>query len=117
MNTQENVTLVKGVFTPEEAKEVLLTLLNHKINFYRMKNFSSEERFGKADTGSTKRLSELYESRSQVVSLLANAASLGYKLEINSLINITQGEKIEQPVQEEPSFATSTASQEIIQLW
>jgi hypothetical protein len=117
MNTQENVTLIKGVFTPDEAKEVLLTLLNHKINFHRMKNFSSEERFGKADPVSTKRLSELYESRRQVLSLLADASDSGHKLEIDSLVSIRKGAKIEPPVQEPVPIAVTSVSQEISQLW
>lgn len=117
MNTNENVTLINGVFTPDEAKEVLLTLLNHKINFHRMRNFSAEERFGKPDPVSTKRLTELYESRKQVLSLLEEAASAGYKLEIESLVNIKKGEKIETPVEAIPAPAAQSPSQEIVQLW
>jgi len=118
MNTTENVTLINGVFTPQEAREVLLTLLNHKINFHRLRNFSSEERFGKKDEASTKRLKELDESRKQVLSLLADAESAGYKLEIESMINIRKGEKIEEPLQEEKSaITTKTVEDQIIQLW
>lgn len=117
MNTNENVTLINGVFTPDEAKEVLLTLLNHKINFHCMRNFSAEERFGKPDPVSTKRLEELYESRKQVLRLLEEAASEGYKLEIESLVNIKKGEKMEVPVEALPTPAVQTASQEIVQLW
>ena len=117
MNTNENVTLINGVFTPDEAKEVLLTLLNHKINFHRMRNFSAEERFGKPDAISTKRLEELYQSRTQVLNLLDEAASAGYKLEIESLVNIKKGEKMEMPAEAMPTPAAQTASQEIVQLW
>lgn len=117
MNTNENVTLINGVVTPDEAKEVLLTLLNHKINFHRMRNFSAEERFGKPDPVSTKRLEELYESRKKVLSLLEDAASEGYKLEIESLVNIKKGEKMEAPVEVISTPTTQTASQKIVQLW
>ncbi|HCL06651.1 MAG TPA: hypothetical protein DHW64_12150 [Chitinophagaceae bacterium] len=118
MNTTEKVTLINGVFTPDEAKEVLLTLLNHKINFHRMRNFSSEERFGKPDPVSAKRLPALYESREQVLSILNDATTSGYKLEIESLVSIRKGEKIEAPVQEEvSSVSMPSADQEIVQLW
>lgn len=119
MNNTENITLINGVFTPDEAKEVLLALISNKIHFHEMRNFSSEERFGKPDPLSVKRLSELYESRKQVVGLLEEAASVGYKLEIESFINIRKGEKINQSVtDEEPSSVTADpSSQEILQLW
>ncbi len=32
---------------PNEAQEILLQLLNSKINFHNLKNWSSRERFGK----------------------------------------------------------------------
>lgn len=118
MTTTENVTLINGVFTPDEAKEVLLTLLNHKINFHRMRNFSSEERYGKPDPVSEKRLSELYESRDQVLSLLTNATASGYKLEIESLVSIRKGDKIEEPLPEEVySMPVQSADRDIVQLW
>ncbi len=119
MNTRENVTLINGAFTPDEAKEVLLALISNKIHFHQMRNFSSEERFGKPDPLSVKRLSELYESRKHVVSLLEEAASVGYKLEIESFINIRKGENMNQSVtDDEPSSVTAApSSQEILQLW
>lgn len=118
MNTNENVTLIDGVFTPEEAKEVLLTLLNHKINFHRMRNFSSEERFGKPDTASLKRLTELHKSRDQVISILDDATASGHTLEIASLVSIRKGTKMEKPAQKEISAAAVPSAQhDIIQLW
>lgn len=119
MNNTENIVLVNGVFTPDEAKEVLLALIGNKIHFHQMRNFSSEERFGKPDPLSVKRLSELYESRKQVVSLLDEAASVGYKLEIESFINIRKGENMNQFVtDDEPSSVIADpSSQDILQLW
>lgn len=39
-------TLVDGVFTLEEARELLLSLYGTKIQFHETRNFSSLERFG-----------------------------------------------------------------------
>ncbi|MCY7348242.1 MAG: hypothetical protein LH614_18775 [Pyrinomonadaceae bacterium] len=33
MNETETVNLIKGTFAPEEAREILLELLNSQINF------------------------------------------------------------------------------------
>ncbi|NCT93461.1 MAG: hypothetical protein GXC72_03480 [Chitinophagaceae bacterium] len=118
MNSTENVKLINGVFTPDEAKEVLLTLLNHKINFHRMRNFSSEERLGEPDPASTKRLAELYKSREQVLALLDRVNTSGHKLVIESMVHIQLGEKME--LAENPSSLPPQGEikeQELIQLW
>ena len=46
MTSTNNIKLIEGNFNPDEAKEVLLSLFNHKIQFHEAKNFSSEIRFG-----------------------------------------------------------------------
>ena len=50
MTSTNNIKLIEGNFNPDEAKEVLLSLFNHKIQFHEAKNFSSEIRFGVEDT-------------------------------------------------------------------
>lgn len=66
MKKTETIDLIKGTFTPSEAQELLLDLLNSKINFHNKKDFSSRERFGKLDADSEQRLKHLMESRTKV---------------------------------------------------
>ncbi len=71
MKKTETIVLIKGTFTPSEARDLLLDLLNSKINFHNRKDFSSRERFGKPDADSQQRLKHLMESLNKVKSLFS----------------------------------------------
>lgn len=73
MNKTETVGLVKGIFTPNEAQEIILDMLISKINFYNLKNWSSRERFGQPEADSEQRLKYLEESRQKVQTLISSA--------------------------------------------
>ncbi len=88
MKAKQPIKFIEGKFSPEEAKEVLVDLLNHKINFHSLKNFSSEERFGKPVEGSQKRIEELKESREKIIVLIKQAVDKNTNLRIESYINI-----------------------------
>jgi len=67
--------LIDGNFDPDEAKELLSFLLNDKIHFHQMKNFSSTERFGKQDQKSLKRIAELKEGNNDLLELISKVES------------------------------------------
>lgn len=88
MKAKQPIKFIEGKFSPEEAKEVLVDLINHKINFHSLKNFSSEERFGKPVEESQKRIEELKESREKIILLIQQAVDKNANLRIESSINI-----------------------------
>jgi hypothetical protein len=88
MKKTETIELIKGTFTPDEAREILLPLLNSKINFHNLKNFSSRERFGKPDADSEQRLKYLMESRKKVQTMLSKSINEEKSVIINSSIKI-----------------------------
>ena len=88
MKAKQPIKFIEGKFSPQEAKEVLVDLINHKINFHSLKNFSSEERFGKPVEGSQKRIEELKESREKIISIIQQAVDKNTNLRIESSINI-----------------------------
>ena len=91
MKKTETIDLIKGTFTPAEARNLLLDLLNSKINFHNKKNWSSRERFGKPDVDSEQKLQHLRESRSKVETLfskLINEDNEEKSLTLNSTIEI-----------------------------
>lgn len=88
MKNSEEVILIKGEFTADDAKDVLLNLINFKINFHQMKNFGLHERTGKKDEQSLKRIEELKESKQQILSIVDEAKAASAKLKIDSTINI-----------------------------
>lgn len=67
MYKTETVNLINGTFAPEEAKELLLELLNSKINFHSRKNWSSQERFGKPELVSKQKMEYLAEARNKII--------------------------------------------------
>ncbi len=88
MKKTETIELVKGVFTPQEARDVLFQLLNSKINFHNLKNWSSREKFGKPDANSEQRLKYLEESQKNVELLVSEAIAEQKTIIINSIIEI-----------------------------
>ena len=89
MKLKEPIKLIEGKFSPEEAKEVLLELINHKINFHSLKNFSSEERYGKSIKGSNKRIEYLKEAKEKIGEIIVKAKNTNSKLRLESFINIS----------------------------
>ncbi len=88
MKNSEEVILIKGEFNADDAKDVLLNLINFKINFHQMKNFGLLERTGKKDEQSLKRIEELKESKQQILGIIDEAKAGSAKLKIDSTINI-----------------------------
>jgi len=86
MTEKEPYKLIDGVFAASEAREVLSELLNFKINFHHMKNFSSEERFQKPDQHSNERLQDLKNTRAQLMALIEQAEEKNLKVKIDSKI-------------------------------
>ena len=88
MKLKEPIKLIEGKFSPEDAKEILLELINHKINFHTLKNFSSEERFGQSIEGSKKRIEYLKEAKEKIVEIIDKAKLDNSSLRLESSINI-----------------------------
>lgn len=80
--------LIEGEFTPAEAKEILLNLFGHKIQFHNLKSFASEEILGQKDKHSTLRVKQLNAMRDELIDLLDHSAKNNRKMVINSVIKI-----------------------------
>jgi hypothetical protein len=89
MKKTETIELIKGIFTPDDAREILLTLLDNKINFHDLRSWSSQERFGMPDPYSEERLTSLRESREKVKQIISQSIDQEKNLIINSSIEIT----------------------------
>ncbi|MEO7311260.1 MAG: hypothetical protein ABIX01_12735 [Chitinophagaceae bacterium] len=87
METQ-SIKFIEGIFSPQEAKEILTNVINEKIHFHLLKNFSYEERYGEPIAGSQKRIAELRDSREQINLLIQQAVEDRVSLRIQSAINI-----------------------------
>ncbi|HWR94323.1 MAG TPA: hypothetical protein VN192_03890 [Flavobacterium sp.] len=85
----KTLKLIDGVFTHIEAEEILMNFFKYNINFYKIKNWSSQERFGENDEETQMRLPELKNDIERLYEILANAKNQNKKLVISSEIKIT----------------------------
>ncbi len=80
--------LVKGEYSPEEAKDILNHLIAKKINFHKVKTFSHDIRYGKRDEASEQRIVELKRSKKEILALIAHAEETGKNVRIHANILI-----------------------------
>lgn len=84
----KDFNLIEGIFTELEAQEVILTLLDRKINFHHHKNFMHHEKFGSDDSASLKRIEKLKENRLKMVMYFKEMKdSVNFYIEANVKIN------------------------------
>ncbi|WP_148899422.1 hypothetical protein [Fodinibius salinus] len=85
----QNLSLVEGTFSAEEAREILMALIQSKLKFHNLKNLRSFEQSGQADSKSENRIQELQEMREEVLELINHADKTDQQLQIDSKVNIT----------------------------
>lgn len=90
----KNLTLINGIFTPSEMKEVVLNMISNKINFHHLKNLRSLEKEGVDDENSKKRLIELHQLKAEVNALNLNENQL-VTLKSTIEIELVEIEKVE----------------------
>lgn len=90
----QSIRLIDGYFTPQEVKEILLEVIRVKINFHNIKNWSSEERFGRPDIDSIRRVEELQEAREWILDYTKRANSENIVLRLQSMVSIDVAESV-----------------------
>jgi hypothetical protein len=84
----ETIKLIDGQFTPEEAKDVLLEIIAKKINFHKLKNFTSQVRYDQPDAESEERIKELQEAKEEFLALVQEAKRERRSLVIEATVHI-----------------------------
>lgn len=80
--------LIDGVFSAEEAINILTALFNYKIDYHSREDFSNHVRFNKDISHSKNRILELSEAKKAMRKMIENSKSSNEKLIINSIITI-----------------------------
>lgn len=80
--------LISGEFHPDEAREILMTLIEDKIGFHERNNWSRREHQLDTTEGE-KRIAALRQTKADIVALLDGAAEDGESLSINCNIEIS----------------------------
>ena len=65
-----------------------MTLINDKIKYHQLNDWSHRERFGEDNPAVAKRLAELGQTRDEIAQVIEEAAAMGLKLNIRSNIEI-----------------------------
>ena len=83
MENEFEFDLVNGNFNPEEAKTVINSLINSKINFHNLEDFSNSIRFNSDSSHSKIRVEQLNKIKSKINHLLTEADSKNLIVELN----------------------------------
>ncbi len=86
--SQSIFKLLDGVFTPEDAEDVLMTIVQKKINYHNDRILSVWEREGCACPTSEERLKALRAMRTEIAKVIAEAKEKGLQLDINCNIEV-----------------------------
>lgn len=90
VRTKQKIQLVDGTFTPSEASDVILALLDEKINFHKLQRLSWCEGSTAADTEyPDSRIQELEKEKQIIKEFIASVRHEGKKLKISGVLNIT----------------------------
>lgn len=89
MNNTEKITLINDSFTNEEAKDLLLHLFKSPINFYNIKNWSSQEKYKKDDAISQERIPALRKEIEKLQEILLQSKREDKKLIVSTEIKIS----------------------------
>jgi hemerythrin superfamily protein len=89
MNKIEKLKLIEGEFSFNEAREILTSMFNSKINFHNIQNWSSQERYGKDNETAQKKIPLLKNEIEKLEEIILEAKANNKKLVINSEINIS----------------------------
>jgi len=86
--SKRSYCLIKGSFNPDDARQILMTLVNDKISFHQKNDWSRRERFGETDPAEAKRIGELEKTKADIAELIQYVTDGGMKLTINCNIEV-----------------------------
>ena len=88
MTRPKSVQLIKGTFSLDEARHLLLSLITYKIGFHELKNFGDVERFGRTARHAGKRIDELKRSRNTLLRFMEASDATSVRLRIDATVKI-----------------------------
>jgi hypothetical protein len=74
--------LINGLFTPDEAKGILFSLIKSKIDFHQTEKFAIQERTSGDVSHSEQRIQELKALYKEVEEIVSEAATASKRLKI-----------------------------------
>ena len=88
--TRQNIDLVNGEFNLDDASEVIMALLDQKLNFHKAKRFQLWTRDNKFDSERIdRRIAELEHAKAIVKDFLTSQESKATRLHLHADLNIS----------------------------
>lgn len=89
ISIEQKVQLVRGGFTPSEASDVVLGLIDEKINFHKLQRLRWCEGYFNADTSyADTRIAELQAEKQRVIAFIKAAREEGRCISINGVLEL-----------------------------
>lgn len=87
--------LINRTLRANEAKSILIELINTQINNYRVENFKNSERFGSENPELNDQINEIINSKKDIISVVNKAGMDDKKVRIIATIEVEIVEEIE----------------------
>ena len=89
----QEIQLVKGEFTPSQASDVIMALINQKINYHKIEGLQNWERNHKYDQEPlNNRINELEEEKRIAAAFISKMREQSKNLKIKGIIEMTASE-------------------------
>jgi hypothetical protein len=88
MEEKKKLKIIDGNFTPEQARDILVTIINGKINHHVMEGFSSRIKDGEDTTHSDIRIKELQKVKESLLRIIDDARQREMHLQILGTLEI-----------------------------
>ncbi len=89
-DVKQKVKLIEGVFTPDEASDVLEALIRQKVNFHKVKRLQTWITDASVDTSNLEgRIGELLRDKKSAMEFIEEAKREGFNLHIQGKVEIT----------------------------
>jgi|AntAceMinimDraft_11_1070367.scaffolds.fasta_scaffold08969_3 translation elongation factor EF-Ts len=86
----QHIQLVAGDFTVSEATDVVMSLIDEKINFHKLQRLSLSEGFSGADTNyPDDRIGQLEHEKTVALAFFTEARKTGATIKINGTLEIS----------------------------
>lgn len=80
--------LIDGAFLPTETNEIINHIVDKKINFHELKNFSESIRVGTANENSVQRIAALHSFKNELADFILKSVGPHQLLKVNAVITI-----------------------------
>lgn len=92
---KKEIKLIDGVFTPSEANSLIASLIDNKISYHKIDDFSNHIRTDRHPHHSKERIAELLEAKAKLNSWMNLAQQQSSQLKVKGTISLEFDENIQ----------------------